>query len=215
MKSTMAAAPGESPRLVRANGGGNWILEFLMRHWLGVTFVGAVLGVSADAGAAQPPPVPDNPREAQTSLGYSPKKFCPDLRIADEGTNAVVVFWLPSSGIPSRVSIKSSSGSSALDSAAMSCVSKLRFAPATRIGDGESFDSWQQFALRWVDGSHADETRGASQTSAPATGGLAATGVSAPMAADVRQNNAGAQDNSVTVHICVDDTGKLKQDPTV
>jgi TonB family protein len=69
----------------------------------------------------------------------------------------VVVFWLPSSGIPSNISIKSSSGSDALDSATISCVSKLRFAAATTLGDGNPIDSWQQVGFSWAnraDGSH-------------------------------------------------------------
>jgi TonB family protein len=59
----------------------------------------------------------------------------------------VVVFWVPLSGIPSHISIKSSSGSDALDSAAVNCVSKLRFASVTQLGGGEPVDSWQQVAL--------------------------------------------------------------------
>ena len=169
-----------------------------MNKWVGVTLACASLGVSAVASAGKIPPVPDNPMEAQTSLGFSARKICPDLRIADDGTAAVVVFWLPGSGIASQISIKSSSGSSALDSAAMSCVAKLRFAPATRLGDGESIDSWQQFALRWAREGNTYESRaptvGASQTPEPATG---------------------AQADSVTVHVCADETGKLKQEPTI
>lgn len=189
-----------------------------MHNWLGVTFTCVVLSVRADISAAQTQPVPDNPLRAQTSLGFNPKTRCPDLRIADEGTIAVVVFWLPSSGTPSQISIKSSSGSNALDSAAISCVSRLRFAPATRLGDGEPIDSWQQIALRWANQGNADETRattsqnplwGASRASEPIAG--------APeqIAADAREDDSGGQANSVTVHVCVDETGRLKQDPTI
>jgi TonB family protein len=83
-------------------------------------------------------------------LGFNPKTRCPDLRITDGGTKAVVVFWLPSSGIPSHIAIKSSSGSDALDSATISCVASLRFAAATTLGDGNPIDSWQQIALSWA-----------------------------------------------------------------
>ena len=121
-----------------------------MRNWLIVTLVCAILEGRADITAAQTQPVPDNPLRAQTLLRFDPKTRCPDLRVADEGTMAVVVFWLPRTGIPSHISIKSSSGSSALDAAAIGCVSRLRFAPASRLGDGELLDSWQQFALRWA-----------------------------------------------------------------
>lgn len=189
-----------------------------MHNWLRVTLTCVVLGGRADIIAAQALPVPDNPLRAQTLLGFNPKTRCPDLRIADEGTMAVVVFWLPTSGIPSHISIKLSSGSNALDSAAINCVSRLRFAAATRIGDGEFLDSWQQFALRWANPSNDAEGRamtspkplpGASQAAEPVAGAPAQT------AGDARQADSGGQANSVTVHVCVDETGKLKQEPTI
>ena len=175
-----------------------------MNNWLGVALTCAVLSVPLDVHAAQTPPVPDNPIRAQTLLGSNPKTRCPDLRIADEGTIAVVVFWVPRSGTPTQVSIKSSSGSNALDSAAISCVSRLRFAPATTIGVGDPIDSWQQIALRWANPGNAAPTAGA-----PAS-----------IAAAARQETSsgqaiGAQANSVTVHVCVDATGRLEQEPTI
>src|SRR5271166_5831783 len=130
-----------------------------MHNWLGVTLAYVVLSAPVEIYAAQIPPVPDNPLRAQTFLGFNPKKRCPDLRIADAGTMAVVVFWLPRSGIPSKIFIKSPSGSSTLDSAAIGCVSILRFAPATTLGDGESIDSWQQMAFTWANPGKADEAR--------------------------------------------------------
>jgi TonB family protein len=189
-----------------------------MHKWLGVTLTCLVLGVPLDIHAAQTQPVPDNPLRAQTSLGFNPTTRCPDLRIADEGTIAVVVFWLPRSGTPSQISIKSSSGSNALDSAAISCVSRLRFAAATTLGDGDPIDSWQQIAFRWASQGNADETRamtsqnplsGASRASEPIAG------APAQIAANARQDNSGGQANIVTVHVCVDETGRLKQDPTI
>ena len=189
-----------------------------MHNWLGVTLTCAVLSVPADIRAAQTQPVPDNPLRAQTSLLFNPKTRCPDLRIADEGTIAVVVFWLPSSGTPSQISIKSSSGSNALDSAAISCVSRLRFASATRLGDGEPIDSWQQIALRWANQGNADETR-AMTSQNPSTAASRASepnaGAPAQIAANARQDDSGGHANSVTVHVCVDETGRLDQDPTI
>ncbi len=176
-----------------------------MRNWLIVTLVCAILDGRADITAAQTQPVPDNPLRAQTLLRFDPKTWCPDLRIADEGTMAVVVFWLPRTGIPSHISIKSSSGSNALDSAAIGCVSRLRFAPATRLGDGELLDSWQQFALRWA----MTPSPTASQATEPVAG------ATAQIAGDGRQIDSGGQANSVTVHVCVDESGKLKQNPTI
>jgi TonB family protein len=187
-----------------------------MRNWLCLTFTCVILSVRAEA--AQPAPVPDNPPSAQTSLGFNPKTRCPDLRIADEGTIAAVIFWLPRSGTPSKISIRSSSGSDALDAAAISCVSRLRFAPATRLGDGELMDSWRQIAFRWADQGNGNGTRattpqtplsGASRASEPIAGAPAQT------AADARKDDSGGRADSVTVHVCVDEAGTLKQDPTI
>ena len=176
-----------------------------MHHWLGVTLACAVLSVPADLHAAQRPPVPDNPLRAQTSLGFSLNTRCPDLRIADEGTIAVLVFWVPSTGAPSQISIRSSSGSNALDSAAVNCVSRLRFAPATVLGDGTPIDSWQQIALRWATHANADDARASA----------AIAGVPAQMTATASQHSSSGQADSVTVHVCVDENGSLQQDPTI
>jgi TonB family protein len=156
------------------------------------------LFVPVDVDAAQLPPVPENPLQAQTTLGFNPKTRCPDLRITDAGTMAVVVFWLPRSGTPSQISIKSSSGSNALDSATISCVSKLRFAAATTLGDGEPIDSWQQIAFGW-----------ASRASEPIAG------APAEIPAGVKPDFSGGHADTVTVHVCVDEAGKLRQDPTI
>ena len=191
-----------------------------MHPWLGVPLTCAALLVRTDISAAQTPPVPDNPPLAQTSLGFNPKTRCPDLRIADEGTLAVVVFWVPRSGIPSQVSIKSSSGSNALDTAAVSCVSKLRFAPIAQPGGAEPIASWQQIAWRWAAGGSLDPDRAAMTSQSPLS--AAATqasepvaGAPNPIAAERRQNDSRGQPDSVTVHVCVDETGKLKQAPTI
>jgi len=189
-----------------------------MHNWFGVTLACVILSAPVDIHAAQTQPIPDNPQRAQTSLGFNPKTRCPDLRITDEQTKAVVVFWLPRSGIPSKIFIKSPSGSDALDSAAIGCVSRLRFAPATRLGDGEPMDSWQQIAFRWANQANADETRamtsenllsGASRASKPIAGAPAQT------AANARQDDSGGEANSVTVHVCVDEAGRLEQEPTI
>ena len=71
-----------------------------MHKWLGATLTYVVLSVPLDVHAAPIPPVPENPLQAQTALGFNPKALCPDLRIVDAGTMAVVVFWLPSNGDP-------------------------------------------------------------------------------------------------------------------
>jgi len=182
-----------------------------MNKCFSATLTCLVLSVPVDIHSAQTQPVPANPIWAQTFLGVNPKAKCPDLRIADEGTIAVVLFWVPRAGAPSQISIKSSSGSSALDSAAISCVSKLRFAPATTLGDGNPIDSWQQIAFRWAIPANADETRAPIAAAPIAAAPIAA----APIAAAPKQDAPGGQSNSVTVHVCVDKTGKLEQDPTI
>jgi TonB family protein len=169
-----------------------------MHNWLGATLACVVLSVPVDVRAAPLPPVPQNPLQAQTALGFKLKTYCPDLRITDGGTMAVVVFWLPNSGIPSHISIRSSSGSDALDSATISCVSRLRFAAATTLGSGDPIDSWQQIALSWT--SRASEP----VATAPAK-----------ITANVKQDDSHGQTNNVTVHVCVDKAGKLEQDPTI
>jgi TonB family protein len=193
-------------------------LAVLMHSWLGVTLACVVLSAPVNIHAAQTPPIPDNPLRAQTSLGFNPKTRCPDLRITDEQSKAVVVFWLPRSGIPSKIFIKSPSGSDALDSAAIGCVSKLKFAPATRLGDGDPIDSWQQIGFGWANQGNADVT-GAMTAENPLAGTSRAAkpiaGAPAQAAANARSDDSGGQPNSVTVHVCVDESGRLVQEPTI
>lgn len=171
-----------------------------MNGWLCTTLACLLLSVPP-ATAAETPSGPFV--RAQTSLGFNPKTKCPDLRIADEGTIATVVFWVPSSGVPSRISVKSSSGSNALDTAAISCVSKLRFAPATRVGDGAPIDSWQQIAFGWANQSNTDDKRAISAEAI----------VGAP--ANARELDLAGHPGSVTVHACVDEKGRLEKDPAI
>jgi TonB family protein len=189
-----------------------------MRNWLDVTLPCLFLSVPVAIGAAQIPPIPDHPLWAETSLGFNPKTRCPALRIDDEGTIAVVVFWLPRSGIPAQITVKSSSGSNALDSEAISCVSRLRFAAATRLGDGELIDSWQQVAFRWADQGAPERTPAMTSPNPSAATIRAAepiAGAPALIAANARQDDSGGHADSVTVRVCVDETGRLKQDPTI
>src|SRR5260370_30043607 len=108
-----------------------------------------LLAVQTNTVAAQGVPAAAGVSLAHVALRYDPVRQCPDLRLAEDGA-AVVVFLVGPSGVPSRASVKSSSGSEALDTAAMSCVLKLRFQPATRAGDGVAIDSWQEGAWRWA-----------------------------------------------------------------
>jgi len=177
-----------------------------MHNWFGATLLCAVLSVPVYVHAAVLPPVPENPRQAQTAWRFSLETRCPDLRITDAGTKAVVVFWLSSHGTPSHISVRSSSGSNALDSATLSCVTQLRFAPATTLGSGDPIDSWQQIALTWA-------TR-ASEPIAAAPANVTAN-VTANITANAKQDDSRGHANNVTVHVCVDSAGKLQQEPTI
>ena len=182
-------------------------MSMFAKKCFGAALTGVVaMSTAAGIHAAQIPPPPANPRWAQTSLGFNPKTSCPDLRMADEGTIAVIVFWLPSSGIPAKISVKTSSGSNSLDSAAVDCVTKLRFAAATTLGTGDPIDSWQQVAFRWAD-------RGQSLPSERGNATASVAGASAQAAAHIRPDNAAT--NTVTVHVCADETGRLEHDPTI
>ena len=169
-----------------------------MHHWLGATLTCAILSVPVESQAAPVPPVPENPRQAQTAWRFNLETRCPELRITDVGTKAVVVFWLSSNGAPSHISIKSSSRSDVLDSATISCVSELRFAPATTLGNGDPIDSWQQIALTW-----------ASRASEPSAG------APANITANAKQDDSRGKAKDVAVHVCVDAAGKPEQDPTI
>ena len=157
-----------------------------------------LLAVQTNTVAAQGVPAPASVSLAHVALRYDPVRQCPDLRLAADGA-AVVLFLVGPTGVPSRAAIKSSSGSEALDTAAMNCVVKLRFQPATRAGDGAAVESWQEAAWRWATqreypqgtASRADNVASASRESSP------------------------PKDAKVELHVCSDVAGKLAQDPTV
>ncbi len=122
-----------------------------MRKCQCTTLICAVwLMAQSNLATAQNVPAGASVSQAHVAWATDPTRRCPDLRIAEDGAVAVVVFLVSSAGVPSRASIKSSSGSEALDAAALSCVMKLKFQPATRVGDGVPLDSWQAVAWRWV-----------------------------------------------------------------
>jgi TonB family protein len=126
-----------------------------------------------------------------------PLARCPDLRVADDGPLAVVVFYVDVAGNPSHPSLRVSSQSEQLDAAALSCVMKLRFQPATRPGDAVAVESWQQMAWRWA---------------APATAPAAAA--PQPVAAALPVT-AALQDGASTLRVCANEAGQLTQAPTV
>jgi len=147
------------------------------------------------------------------------------VRIADEGTIAVVVFMVGSTGVPSQASIGKSSQSKDLDDAALECVMKLRFSPAVRAGEGMAVDSWQKLGWRWAAPAQTEGTA-AAPTSAAATGAAAGTAAGAAAlagaAAAAPTATAGAGTAGVPstaapieLRVCADEAGRLTQDPTV
>jgi TonB family protein len=177
-----------------------------MRKWQCTALTcAALLTAQSHICAAQDVPAGASISHAHVAWTADPTRRCPDLRIAEDGVVAVVVFLVSSGGVPARASIKSSSGSEALDTAAVNCVMKLKFQPATRIGDGVPVDSWQAIAWRWVNRpSHA--------TTPPAQTAIALAGTPATAAPGRPENSAFKE---IEMRVCSDAAGKLVQDPTI
>ena len=146
--------------------------------------------------------------QARIALRYDAAGRCADVRPAapDDAAVAVVVFRVGATGVPSSPSIKSSSGSEGLDTAASDCVLKLRFQPATRVGDGVAVDSWQQMAWRAV----RTAAQPAPPAAASAAAAAAATVAPAPGSADVP-----AAAGRAEVRACLDAAGALRRDPVL
>ncbi|MGB9332527.1 MAG: TonB family protein [Steroidobacteraceae bacterium] len=175
-----------------------------MRKWQSTSLIcAALLTAQSNICTAQNAPAGASISQARVAWTVDPTRHCPDLRIAEDGTVAVVVFLVSAGGVPSRASIKSSSGSEALDAAALSCVMKLKFQPLTRVGDGVPVDSWQAMAWRWV-------SRG--QASAPQSSAISPVAMSGTAAAGRSENSALKE---VDLRVCSDAAGQLLQDPTV
>lgn len=151
-------------------------------------------------GAAPSAPSPPNVVAARIALRYDSVSRCPQVRPAgvDDEPVALVLFRVGSTGVPSKASIRASSGLADLDAAAMSCVMTLRFQPATRLGDGEPIDSWQQMSWKAAPVHHA-----ANPAPAPA---VAAAVASPALARD-------PEPESARVRVCVDATGRVRDAP--
>lgn len=163
---------------------------------LGVLSVATLLGMLPPLSADPLTPSSDPVFPAHLAWRVDPLARCPDLRVGDDGPLAVVVFYVDVAGNPSHASIRVSSQSEPLDAAALRCVMKLRFQPATRPGDAVAVDSWQQMAWRWA---------------APAT----APAVAAPSAVAAAPATAALQDGASTLRVCSNEAGQLTQAPTV
>jgi TonB family protein len=187
----------------------------LMRKSRCATFTCAVLlAVHANGGAVQNMPGPASVSLAHPALRFDPIRKCPDLRIAEDGA-AVVLFQVGATGVPSHASIKSSSGSDALDTAAMNCVLKLRFQPAVRAGDGVAVDSWQEASWRWATLREQHREGTASRASSQGDPKAIALVAAKENDASARPDSTPAQEAKVELHVCSDVAGKLARDPTI
>jgi TonB family protein len=185
-----------------------------MCKWQRATLICAVLlAVQTNTGAAQSMPGPASVSPAHVALRFDPTRLCPDLRLAADGAS-VVVFLVGPSGVPSRASIESSSGSEALDTAAMNCVLKLRFQPATRAGDGVAVDSWQEATWRWA--TQREYPQGSASRASPGEDQRSISLMAAKDSnASVNPHSSPPKDAKVELHVCSDVAGKLAQDPTI
>lgn len=181
-----------------------------MRGYPYVAAVCLCLTLQAEHAGAQNSPPTNALTRARVAPTYSVSSRCPDVRPADpeEAGTALVVLYVGPTGVPSRVSLRSSSGSDALDNAALNCVPKLRFLPMTGLGDATAMASWQLSAWKAAPAPRSEVSPPSATAAAPppatASGqgrssGAAAASTSAPPLAEV--------------HVCVDDGGKLTQPP--
>jgi TonB family protein len=182
--------------------------------------------LAQSAAAAAPSnsgaPPADSIVTARLAWGSDPAKRCPDLRNAapDGGAVAVVLFRVGPTGVPSRASVGESSGSQGFDSAAVSCVLKLRFQSATRFGDGVAVESWQQLALKSAAAASAPapqtarcDPAGAGQGSAAARNSVVVADASE--STEGRRAQPGPETARAGVCVCVDESGKITQTPVL
>ena len=169
-----------------------------------------LLGIPAVFAPAFGGPPAQNLPEARPAPLYNPVSRCPRVRIADEGTIAVVAFVVGSTGVPSQGSISRSSQSKDLDDAALECVMKLRYLPSVRVGEGTPMDTWQQLGWRWTQQPQA----GAAAGTAAAGAAVAGAAVDAPIAAAAGSGGTPAV-RPVELRVCADQAGRLSQDPTI
>jgi TonB family protein len=159
---------------------------------------------------------PDNARRANPAWLFNPRERCPDLRVADDENSVVVVFKVSASGTPSRASIRSSSASAELDQAALSCVMKLRYAPATQLGDATAIASWQQLGFQWAKPAQHGAAPVAAGSAPAAGAAVAATAVAVTGAAAAAPAPSGnTPDGSVRVQLCADENGRLVREPAI
>src|SRR5215472_6000760 len=163
----------------------------------------AALAAALAAPARAGPPAATELREASVAVGYETRDRCPGLiqTNVEEPSAALIVLVVGPSGVPSQPSIKTSSGSESLDTAALGCVVKLRFLPAVRAGEGSAMASWQEIAWKWG----REHFAGSLPAAGPAPSAATATlGVAA-----------GATPGGAEVRVCADESGRLTQDAVI
>jgi TonB family protein len=199
-----------------------------------------LLGVGVVSVSAADAPPAGNVWPAHPAALYDPTSRCPLLQQAspEDAAAALILFEVSTSGRPSHASVKASSSDEKLDSAAVSCVMKLRFQPPTVLGEGTPIASTEQIAFKWAPtptrrteataagaaggaaaaGAAAAATPGTPPASATTAGksaaGTAATGAAAAGMAAGAGTGRGARQQA-EVRVCVDETGKLTQPPTI
>ena len=148
----------------------------------------------------------DEARDATVAMGFDTRTRCRDLLQADpqDGSAALVLFVVGPTGVPSRASIKSSSGSTSLDAAAVDCVMRLRFLPVVHAGDGNAISSWQEIAWKWGR-FHTD----------PAAAAAAAAEPHAPAPANAPPQPAASAVAPAEARVCFDAAGRLAQEPAI
>jgi TonB family protein len=177
-------------------------MRFIERSTL---WYGVLAALSAATAGAQSGPGPgDSVSRARVAPTYNAVSRCPSVRQTDldDPNSAIVQLYVGPTGVPSNASIKTSSQSETLDSAALACVKQLRYLPATRLGDATAVASWQIIAWK----------------SAPMRTGVdgAAAAAAAPVAAAAATaGSARSGEGRAEVRVCVDESGKLTQDPQI
>jgi periplasmic protein TonB len=101
-------------------------------------------GVIAPPNATPPAPLspPVLVGEQSSCLDYSPEALA-----ASHQEKTIIAFLVTADGDVAEVMVTGSSGSRGLDAAAMSCVRKWRFKPATQ--NGEAVNSIGAAAIDW------------------------------------------------------------------
>jgi TonB family protein len=170
-----------------------------------LTLCAALLAAAPGPPAFGAPPKGAELTDATVAIGYEAKSRCPELVQSEtqDPEAALVVLIVGPSGVPSQASIKTSSGSDALDQAALSCVTRLRFLPAVRAGEGAAVAAWEEIAWKWGR-AHFAQTGAAG--AAPAAGAPAAGIATMTPSAGAAQ---------AEVRVCADESGKLARDPVV